>query len=139
MAEGKYGKYILENPIKQGVFTPSFMLNGEKDFGGLPFPLSFGWSSYPQPMDVYQKSHAHDFDQLLCWFGGDPLNVGYLGAEIEMCLGEEQEKHTITKPSIVYIPKGLHHCPLNYKTVHQPFVCLDVFVSPKYEQKSTSK
>ena len=137
--ETKYGSYILTNPTRDLVFNmKAFMLDGEKDFGGLPFPLSFGLSSYPQPFDVYQQSHAHDFDQLLCFIGGNPMNLSYLGAEIDLSLGEEQEKHTITEPSIVYVPKGMHHCPLNYRVVHQPFMCLDIFISPKYEQKKTS-
>ncbi len=38
-------------------------------------------------------------------------------------------------PPIIYIPKGMRHCPLNYRVVHQPFYCLDIFLSPKYEQK----
>ena len=136
--ETRYGKYYLENPVQQGPFTPMFMLNGEKSFGGLP--LSFGWSSYPQPWPTaHEKPHAHDFDQLLCWFGGDPLNMGYLGAEIEFSMGEEQEKHVITKPTIVYVPKGTPHCPLSYKTVYTPFVCLDIFISPKYEMKQVTK
>ena len=133
MAETKYGKYILRDPIGKGVFAPSMMLNGEKDFGGQP--LSIAWSSYSEPFDVYQDSHKHDFDQFLWFLGGDPMDVGNLGAEIEFSLGEEQEKHIINTASIVYIPKGLYHCPLNYKVVHKPFAVLDVFLSPTYAQR----
>jgi len=137
MAETKYGKYILKEPLEKGVFAPAMMLSGEKHFGGLP--LSIALSSYSESFDVYQDSHKHEFDQFLWFIGGDPMNFGDLGAEIEFCLGEEREKHIINTASIVYIPKGMYHCPLNYKIVNKPFVVMDAFLSPTYEQRKESQ
>jgi hypothetical protein len=41
-------------------------------------------------------------------------------AEIELCMGPEEEKHIITKPTFVFIPKGFYHCPLNFKNINKP-------------------
>jgi hypothetical protein len=56
----------------------------------------------------------------LYFFGRD--NMAELDAEIEIGFGEEQEIHTITTPASVYIPKGLIHCPLEFKRVGKPIL-----------------
>jgi len=45
-----------------------------------------------------------------------------LGAEVEIALGEEWKKNIITTSAIVYLPKGLQHCPINVKIVDRPFL-----------------
>jgi hypothetical protein len=54
------------------------------------------------------------------------------GAEIELCLGKEQEKHIITSPVIVPMPKGLSHGPLNFKKLPKPIIFLEVMLTRKY-------
>ena len=41
--------------------------------------------------------HKHTFDQYLNFFGTDKEDLKDFGAEIELCLGEEQEKHIIKR------------------------------------------
>jgi uncharacterized RmlC-like cupin family protein len=43
-------------------------------------------------------------------------------AEIQVALGEEWEVHTVNSTSVIYIPKGLQHCPINVKIVNKPFL-----------------
>ena len=74
----------------------------------------------------------HDFDQILCFIGADLTNIFDFQAEVEFCLGEEQEKHTIKKATAVFIPKGLSHGPLNYKVVRKPVLHLDVALTSDY-------
>ena len=137
MAETKYGKYILREPISEGMVAEIVNLSGEKDFGGLPF--SIGWSSWSEPIFVNKETHKHDFDQVLMFLGGDPMNVRDFGAEVDICLGEEQEKHTIDTTSIVYIPKGLPHLPLNYRKIDKPFVLFNMYFSPSYIKQAVSE
>lgn len=77
-------------------------------------------------------SHSHDFHELLCFIGGDPENINDLGAEISICLGEEQEEHIITSATVVSIPPGLKHCPLKVKKITKPFVFLEVSTTTGY-------
>ena len=51
-------------------------------------------------------------------------------AEIEICIGEELEMHVITQSSIVYLPKGLRHCPLNLKRVGHPILFEKIYFTP---------
>jgi hypothetical protein len=76
--------------------------------------------------------HSHEFDQFLVFIGSNPLEPG-LGAEAEICLGKENEKHTINKASIVHIPAGLVHCPLTHQKINKPYLFLDIILSSKYK------
>ena len=78
--------------------------------------------------------HAHDFDMYIIFLGFDADNMGDLGAEIEMCLGEEEEKHIITSPTCVYIPKGMKHCPLNFKRVDKPILFIHCTLASEYKK-----
>ena len=62
--------------------------------------------------------HAHDYDEVIAFFGSDPVNPHDLGAEVELWLGDE--KHIINKTSLVFIPAGLKHAPLVFVEVTKP-------------------
>ena len=83
-------------------------------------------------------SHSHDFHELLCFIGGDPENIDDLGAEISICLGDEEEEHIITSATVVSIPPGLKHCPLKVKKITKPFVFLEVSTTGEYKQSGES-
>ena len=93
-----------------------------------------------EPMLMLTEAHKHDdFEQYLVFVGGDPENMTELGAEIELSLGEEGEKYTINTATIVRIPKGLYHGPMNFKRVDKPIVFLDCFLAPEYTRKQISE
>jgi hypothetical protein len=49
-----------------------------------------------------------------------------------MSLGEEGEKHIITEPTVLHLPKGTIHCPLNFKVVNKPVIFMNVALTPQY-------
>jgi hypothetical protein len=108
MAETKYGKYILSEP-KGAV---------EEDWGGTN--LRMRWESITRPLVKEGGPHADTFDQFLCFTGGEPTDFYDFGAEIELPLGEEGEKHIIDASTSVYIPKGMKYGPINFKRVDKP-------------------
>ncbi len=136
MAATKYGKYIiseLKPPAVEAPWSPPNISGAGKGKGGrvlymdssvvpgatymecvwvLPRP-----AGTPSP-SAGTKSHTHHYDEVIGFFGTD-LNDPYdLGAEVELWLGDE--KHIITKTSLVFIPAGLRHCPLNFLRVDRP-------------------
>ena len=132
MAEGKYDKYFFKNPIVEGKFCPRLVFFsrqheevGEKNFSVL-------WNCITEPFLMVQEAHSHDFDQFLHFYGANSLDITDFDAEIELSLGEEGEKHIINKATIVYVPKGLIHCPLNFKRVGKPVIFVNVALTPKY-------
>jgi len=138
MAKTKYGKYIMKAPIEleERAQAPLFSFAAGKACG-----VNLGVMLVPvlKPVLMVDKPHNHDFDQFLGFIGSDPTDIGNLGAEIELSLGEEGEKHIITTPTIVHLPPGLIHCPLNYKRVDKPVFHLDIFLAPEYVRKPISE
>ena len=71
---------------------------------------------------VPDKPHVHPYPELLLFMRADCRDLSTLGAEAELYLGKEMEKHDITKPSIVILPKGQPHCPLLIKRQDRPWI-----------------
>lgn len=77
---------------------------------------------------MIKDTHKHDFNQLLCFMNGDMLNIRDFGGEVELSLGEEGEKHIINTTTIVNIPAGLPHCPLNFKKIDRPIIFPEIML-----------
>lgn len=134
MAKSKYAKYFFKNPIVQGKFGPRLIFFsrqhpevGEKNFSVL-------WNCVTEAHVMVKDPHAHDFDQFLHFYGANSLDITQFDAEIEISLGEEGEKHVITEPTVLHIPKDTIHCPLNFKVVRKPVIFMNVALTPQYIQ-----
>jgi hypothetical protein len=131
----KYGKYITLKPYRKPsneamVVQPLVHLQGSLHGGGADITISRSWIT--QPFTMIQKSHNHDRAQFLMFSGGNPFDVDEFGAEIELYLGEEGEKHVITTPAVIHVPAGLFHGPLIYTRVDRPIEFLDIYLAPEY-------
>lgn len=138
MDNGKYGKYIFTEP-KGDKRTEKEHDVPFLEFEGIKYwkDLAFGISVMPvlSPWLIENKIMKHDFDQILCFLGTDPSNINDFQAEVELCLGEEAEKHIINKSTAVYVPKGLAHCPLNFKIIRKPVVFIDITLTSEYTSR----
>jgi hypothetical protein len=65
-----------------------------------------------------EKTHIHEFDEVIAFFGTNFDDPDDLCGEIEFWL--DGEKHVFTKSVIVFIPKGMKHCPLIIRRVDRP-------------------
>jgi hypothetical protein len=146
MAESKYEKYIRRDVQLKGVqqlhpevTKPVLSLTSDETFGNHNFSLS--WWPISEPFEMVSQTHAHDFDQFLLFIGGDINNMLDLGGEVELTLSEDGknlEKLVFTTATMVYIPAGLYHCPLNFKKVNdpnKPILFHDFFLSPEYKRR----
>ena len=95
-------------------------LNGRDHLEGIN--LNFTWGFYSGIGDWHtgQDPHVHPYPECLVFVGLDSANLNYLGAEIEICLGEELETYKFNQPTVVAIPAGFPHCPLVTKNVWSP-------------------
>jgi len=133
MTATKYGKYFIKEPISIGKFVPN--LRYSSDFADTDFTIRWHYITGPYMME--EEPHAHDFDQFTCFIGGNPMDIREFDAEVELFLGEEGERHTINATTIVYIPSGLIHCPLNFKTVNKPIMFMNIPLTSHYGKKET--
>lgn len=142
MAESKYGKYILREtretkPLPEMPAVTPAVLEGLKDWGGIKHRIN--WKYISQPVLMVKEPHSHDFDEFLCFLGCDPLNALDFGAEVELSLGKEGEKHIIDAATVVCIPKELIHCPLNFTKISKPILFCNIYLAPEYVRKPVSK
>jgi hypothetical protein len=136
MTATKYGKYIVRRPVAIGGYGPELIYTGERDYNS-NFTIMFLRITAPTLMEEF--AHSHDFDMYLYFLSFDADNMGDLGAEIEIGLGEEQERHIITTPTTVYIPSGLVHCPLEFKRVDKPILFVHCTLASKYYKSPPAK
>jgi hypothetical protein len=125
----KYSKYLITKPVAIGGYGPEFVYTGEREYKS-NFTIMFLRITAPTLMEEYP--HSHDFDMYLYFMSFDPDNMGELGADIEIGLGEEREVHKITAPTTVYIPTGMIHCPLEFKRVDKPVLFVHCTLASKY-------
>jgi hypothetical protein len=138
MAETKYGKHLIKAPLelardKTGVYIINF--------AAAKYGVDASWVLLPVTKIAKGEglpTHYHDFYQFISWFGADPKNIGDFQAEEFTCLGEEQEKHIVTSPTIQILPPGTSHCPGGWTRIDKPVYHLDVYFAPEYVIKNTT-
>jgi hypothetical protein len=134
MTNTKYGKYVVQaHANKEERLGKVAHLFGGKHFGGTNF--SPAWVGLTKPLFMIKEGHTHDYDEYLFFWGANAEDINEFDAEAELCLGEEEEKHIIREPTVVYVPAGLKHCPLDFKIVNKPIMFMDISISPVYEKR----
>jgi len=137
MAAKKYGKYVVELDFKNdkpGFYRQVANVSG-KEFG-IDFNVEYGAYWAPGNMgEEPPRPHVHDYDQVMLWLGGDGNDMGELGAEVELMLGEEGEKHMITSSTAVAVQKGLPHFPANITRMDKRFMYLEMSCSTDLKMK----
>ncbi len=68
------------------------------------------------------KPHVHNYDESLICMGADCDDLTKLPGEVVMCMGPEMEKHVITTPTLIHLPKGFPHCPTTVTKADKPFI-----------------
>jgi hypothetical protein len=97
-----------------------------KDLEGLNANIAWGFFSRPGIWHRGVDSHTHSADEVLIFLGTDPNNMDYLGAEIEIDLGKEHERHYIDKPSAVVCPARFPHAPIVTRWTDRPFAFIKI-------------
>lgn len=135
MAETKYGNMVQTLKFRQGMGganAKELVFVGGEELGG--FDLNFIVGVYDQTGDWApgRGAHTHPFDELLLFFGYDPDNMSYLGSDMSLAMGSEQEVHKFSVPTVAVAPAGLGHCPLITEKVYNRFGHFHIALSGKY-------
>jgi hypothetical protein len=76
-------------------------------------------------MTMSPQPHNHDFDEMIGIIGGGGKeNPREVNGDVSINMGGE--KHLLTRSSLVYVPKGLDHCPLEFKNIKKPVLCFTI-------------
>jgi len=134
VAESKYDRYFLtafkETSTFPGIASPQAYFRGARQIEGAN--LNMGWQLFTQPIHLEKEPHTHDFDEYLVFLGGKLPDLFDFKAEIDFWIGEEGEQHLIDKSTIVFIPKGLVHCPLNFRKIDEPILFHAICLAPRF-------
>jgi hypothetical protein len=122
---------LKEKPLTDTILSPTISFRGESDLPGAG--INMGFRYYVKPYKMELQSHHHDVDEYLFFLGGQlPDLTANFDAEIEIFLGPEYEKHIITKPCILYIPRGFEHNPMDVKRVGKPLLFMPLQLAPYF-------
>ncbi len=123
---------LRENSIMGDMVPgPQAYFRGESDLPGAK--INMGWQKFIKPFKLELESHHHDTDEYLIFLGAElPDLVGSFDAEIEIFLGKEYEKHIITKATVLYVPAGLEHNPLDIKKLGKPMMFSALQLAPYF-------
>jgi hypothetical protein len=84
-----------------------------------------------KPVEI-EIPHTHDFDEVIGFVGTDREHPRELGGEIELLMGGEVL--TLTKTCLIFVPKGVEHCPVTIKSVSTPVVMFEAANDPDYKK-----
>jgi len=140
--KSKYGKYIITEPAPPSEAPASNLDSQPKDMlrqmtylDGKVVPGAYytecSWLMKAYPDRVWVKEHVHDFDEVFGFYGSDPQNPRELNGEIELII--DGERHLLTKSCLVFVPRGVKHCPLTLRRIDKPIFMFTSGPSAKYE------
>jgi len=137
MAATKYGKFVKSLSFQdrgQGGFRQGAVMDGK--FLGLDVHIQYGayWTAGKMGQEP-NCPHKHEFDQVMLWLGTDMNDLSELGAEVEICLGEEMNTHMITTSTAVAVPKGMPHFPATITRMDRRIIFMEVSLAPIYKEK----
>ena len=79
-----------------------------------------------------ETPHSHDFDEIICFAGSNRNYPRELGGEIDFHMGGEIL--TITKTSMIFIPRGIMHCPVVFKRIDTPIFMFEAGNNIQYQK-----
>ena len=151
MTESKYGKNIVTEDLMPPLSAEAIKLEEDqrKDGKTIDRTLLLGihdgivkgsffagceilWGlTGDGPVNI-ENPHTHDFDEIIGFMGSNRKSARDLGGEIELWLGDEQ--HILTKTCLMYIPKGLQHCPIIFRRIDTPIFMFESGNDTFYEK-----
>jgi hypothetical protein len=128
----KYEKYVFHPPhIKmrlksdKSTIFDGFMIGKQV----LNYDFTFGHQIVRKPFKGDNPPHTHNFQEFLAWYGANPDDPDDFGGEVVFYFGEELEKHVFTSATVVSLPPGLVHCPLEITRVDRPIIQLEMMLA----------
>lgn len=134
----RYARYIITNPKRHGpppdknkpALPPKVkakatqIVSLDSDVSPGAFYVDFVWI-WSGDMKM-ATPHSHDFDEMI-GFAGLPAskeNPRAINGNITIKLGDET--HNIKQSSLVFVPKNVSHCPIEFKGIKTPVLCFTI-------------
>ncbi len=133
MPECDAQKYFVSRPayevapaLEVAGRIPAMTLMSNALVAGADHYVEAGWIlGMPDP-NPHIFEHTHDYDEIVLHIGTDPNDGEELGGEIEFML--DGQPLTINKTSSVFVPKGMKHGPLTWKSFTRPHLEMTIMI-----------
>jgi hypothetical protein len=129
MAKRSYRKNLVNKPRYEvggnqqikGRQNPTMTFLSNDLVPGSNTYIEIGWIyEVPEPNPhIFEHDHEN-YDEIVLHIGTDPANPEELGGRIEFVVGDETL--VIDKTSALFIPRGVKHGPLTWKSVDRPHI-----------------
>ena len=139
MAEKEYSHLIKPLRVKEppaGLYTEPRLWMEAKDMEGFNAHFSYGFIKKPGSFHPVEGALVHPYDECLVFESTDNPDILHLGAEISVELGEEREEHVFTEPSVVLVPKGTPHGPVNVRQLDHTIVHYSIGLAASYQAEA---
>jgi hypothetical protein len=101
------------------------------------FYVDFVWI-WNGDMTMAPEPHAHDWDEmigLVSW--ADKANPRAIGGDVSININKEDYK--IKQSSLIFVRKGVRHCPIEFKNIKRPVLCFTIGNTKKWSQAGGKK
>jgi hypothetical protein len=75
---------------------------------------------------------THEYETFFGFYGMEENNLTPLGADVELYMGPEKEKHTINTSALAYMPADTKHGPFIVKNAKKPFLFVECVGGPEH-------
>lgn len=147
--ETKYGKYFVEYDPKQWPKErrPGVMVHMEESVmkGSNFYLIHWNTPNYGKaPGDLKPQGykyaghppHIHKYAELLISIGTNPDDPMDLGAEVEMYMGPELERHVFNRSCCIFIPPNFIHGPWRPMKTTRPWIFIEINQGSSHSEKS---
>ena len=143
MAETKYGKYFFEyDPTRWPNERRPVMARMEDSVvkGSHFYLVHWVMPDFATPLGTHPYAghppHIHKDAELLFHIGMNPDDPMDLGAEVEMYMGPELERHVFNRTTVIYIPPNFIHAPWRPIKTTRPWIFIEVNQGAQHTEKS---
>lgn len=136
----KYRRFIKpligrQVPSKLLPSEEQFFWMESRDLEGYPGHFYIGYMKELKTFHPTDENNAaiHPYNELLIFAGTNPEDILDLGAELSVVIGEEREEYSVTKPSVVIVPKGTPHGPIKINKMNSPIIHIALGEASEYK------
>ena len=126
---------LIEDQEKEGKSIDRTLMFGINDSivkGSFFSACEWLWELKDGKSFKIEFAHSHDFDEVLGFIGSRRDNPRDLGGEVEFWMDGEQ--HILTKSCLIFVPKGMKHCPLIFWRIDTPIFLYEAGNDTSYER-----
>ena len=123
-------QYLADtSKFKGDVLTPVVFM----DSNSVPGSFYAEYVLYNKASDGSPEEHSHDdSDEILMFFGTDTDHPRDLCGEVELWI--DGEKYTLTESAMIFVPKGVRHCPLYCRRADRPIIMVSTAPAQYYSR-----